>query len=201
MKRMTGTTMALGLILFFLITASSAADRAAPSAVGGFTLNSSIDDYQTENHLNYLSEVIYTDLQGFRKGFITYGTCQNKRKILRIKLKYEDGSQDFFSELLQRYKKAFGDNPSFSGDPFGNVKSWKWSFSNEQGQRVTLELQHNLKDTDESIGNMVKLSMPDLMDEERRCFNQLHDTDDNGPAAQAAEKEHLDWSLLIPKQP
>lgn len=199
MRHISIITILLTLAVFFAYDAAHADAPAVPSAVGGFVLNSSIDEYKTKNHANYLNEVIITDLQGFRKGFITYGTCLNEGKILRIKLKYENGSQDFFNELLEQYKAKFGSSPGFSGDPFGNVKSWKWSFTDEQGRRVNLQLQHNLRDTDESIGNMVKLSMPELMNDERRCFNKIHDKDSNSSENQSSGKEILNWDLLLPK--
>jgi len=169
-----------------------------PQRAGGFVLNSSIDDYQINDRGNYLHEAIVTDLKGFRKGFITYGTCQASGKILRIKLKYEDRSASFFDKLLNRYREKFGDNPRFEGDPFGNVKSWKWSFTDEQGQRITLELQHNLRDADESIGNMVKLSMPELLNEERRCFNQRNEINDETAQDSSGGESTIDWELLMP---
>ncbi len=198
MRHRSIITMVLGLIVFLTHANTYAAKSTIPSTVGGFSLDSSIDDYAVENHANYLSEVIITDMQGFRKGFITYGTCQNERKILRIKLKYENRSLEFFNELLKRYKEKFGSKPKFSGDQFGNVKSWKWSFTDEQGRQVNLVLQHNLKDTDESIGNMVKLSLPDLMNDERLCFNKLHEADGNNSKKQATDQKSPDWQLLIP---
>jgi hypothetical protein len=181
-----GITMIIGQAPLAAATAST-----APSSVGGFTLDHSIEEYAIESYANYLNEVIFTDLQGFRKGFITYGTCRNPGKILRIKLKYENKSHDFFKELLSRYREKFGAKPKFSGDQFGNVRSWKWSLSDEQGRRVTLELQHNLVDDEESIGNMVKLSLPELMDDERKCFNERYE------AAEDSEKK-ADWEDLIP---
>ena len=177
---------------------SAASPEKVPKAAGGFTLSSSIEDYPVESHNNYLNEVIVTDLNGFRKGFITYGTCRNPGKILRIKLKYDDRSFKFFQELLKRYKNEFGSKPKFSGDQFGNVKSWKWSFTDENDQRVTLVLQHNLKDTDESVGNMVKLSMPDLMNDERLCFNKRHRSKNTTNTSQSESSESVDWQDLIP---
>ena len=174
-----------------LIPWSAAAEPTAPSSVGGFILDRSIEEYPVKGYAYYLNEMIYTDLKGYRKAFITYGACRNKGKILRIKLKYENKSFDFFKELLSRYREKFGAKPKFSGDQFGNVRAWKWSFTDDQGRRVNLELQHNLRDDEESIGNMVKLSLPDLMNDERRCFNELHD-----PEGGVAEE--ADWKDLIP---
>jgi len=170
----------------------------APTTAGGFSLNTPIENYPIENYANYLNEVIVTNLDGFRKGFITYGTCRNPGKILRIKLKYNDRSFKFFQELLKRYKNEFGAKPKFSGDQFGNVKSWKWSFTDTNDQRVTLVLQHNLKDSDESVGNMIKLSLPDLMDEERLCFNERHRSKSTTNTNQSKNGAKPDWQVLIP---
>ena len=188
-----------GLTLLYdpsLISAASSPEF--PTSAGGFSLNTPIEDYPVANHDNYLNEVIVTDLNGYRKGFITYGTCRNPGKILRIKLKYEDGSFKFFQELLKRYKIEFGPKPKFSGDQFGNVKSWEWSFTDEKDQRVKLVLQHNLKDSDESIGNLVKLSLPDQMNDERLCFNERHDPADGGKS-KSERSEKRNWQLLIPQ--
>lgn len=199
MKHPFVMTLAAGLILGFNLSDAFSTEERIPQRVGGFALNSSIDDYQIEDRGNFLNEVIFTDLEGFRKGFITYGTCHAPGKILRIKLKYEDRSASFFDELLGRYRERFGDNPIFEGDPFGNVKSWKWSFTDEKGRRINLELQHNLRDTDESIGNMVKLSMPELMSEERRCFNRRNERDEETVQNRSESEASVDWELLIPK--
>jgi hypothetical protein len=181
-----GITLILGLS-----PQLTAAAPSAPLSVGGFTLDRSIEDYPVEGYAYYLNEMIYTDLKGYRKAFITYGACRNKGKILRIKLKYEDRSFEFFQELLSRYRDKFGAKPRFSGDQFGNVRAWKWTFTDEQDRRINLELQHNLRDDEESIGNMVKLSLPDLMNDERRCFNELHDPEDG-------TVEEVGWEDLIP---
>jgi len=199
MKQLPRAALVISLLISFSLTDAQSEETTPPLSAGGFTLNSSIENYEFEHLGNYLDEVIFTGLKGFRKGFITYGTCQSPGKILRIKLKYQEKSTSFFNDLLTRYREKFGDNPSFDGDPFGNVKSWKWSFIDEQGRRINLELQHNLRDTDESIGNMVKLSMPELMNEERLCFNRLHDNDDDSVTKPSEGPDHFDWDALIPQ--
>ena len=182
--------------LFLLVQSSAIADEnRVPSSAGGFTLNTQIKDYGVSSYENYLKEVIFTDLESYRKGFITYGVCNRPGEVLRIKLKYQNKSYKFFEQLLNKYRESFGEKPKFTGGAFGNVKSWKWSFTNDQDQRVTLVLQHNLKDSDESMGNMLKLSLPDLMNEERICFNKTH-PQKSGSDAPASE---ADWSKLIPQ--
>lgn len=198
MQQLSTAALFICLLIGFSRTDAHSAESAPPLTAGGFTLNSSIEGYEFDDQGNYLHEVIVEGPEGFRKGFITYGTCHSPGKILRIKLKYEDRSASFFDELLTRYREKFGAKPAFDGDPFGSVKSWKWSLTDAEGRRVNLELQHNLRDSDESIGNMVKLSMPELMNEERRCFNRLHDSDDDSPDNRSDNEESVDWELLIP---
>lgn len=182
--------------LFLLVQSSASADEhGVPSTAGGFTLKSQIKDYGLPSQENYLKEVIFTSLEGFRKAFITYGNCNNPGEILRIKLKYQNKSYKFYEQLLKKYRHSYGENPKFTGDAFGNVKSWKWSFTNDQDHRVTLVLQHNLKDSDESVGNMLKLSLPDLMNAERDCFNKANFEDSNNDAPES----ETDWTKLIPQ--
>jgi hypothetical protein len=166
-----------------------------PLSMGGFTLNTSIDSYDITRYDNFLKEELVTDIAGFHKGFISYGTCKQPGNIVRIKLKYKDKSYQFFEELLKKYNDAFGSKAKYEGDSFGNVKAWKWSFSDDDGRRVTLVLQHNLKDTDESIGNTVKLSLPDELAAERKCFNEIgfRKQDDN-----KTNESKRDWKTLLP---
>lgn len=193
---MVKTAIHILILLLLAPLAAESAESTVPSSAGGFSLNTKIDTYGVSGYENYLKEIILTDLDGFHKGFITYGTCQRPGEILRIKLKYRDRSNQFFEELLKKYRQSFGQKPKFVGDQFGNVRGWKWSFTNKDGQRVTLELQHNLKDSDESIGNMLKLSLPELMNEERLCFNEAHPEDQEKEKTTDSEP---DWDVLVPK--
>ena len=70
-------------------------------------------------------------------------------------------------------------------------KSQGW----EADSMVTLVLQHNLKDSDESVGNMLKLGLPDLMNAERTCFNKAlsQNSDSDVPESET------DWAKLIPQ--
>ena len=194
--RNTLVTLLCCLIFLSMLTPASANKKIAiPLSMGGFTLNTPIESYDITMYDNFLKEELVTDIEGFYKGFISYGTCKQPGNIIRIKLKYKDKSYQFFEELLKKYNDKFGSKAKYEGDSFGNVKAWKWSFSNEAGRRVTLVLQHNLKDTDESIGNTVKLSLPDELAAERKCFNEI------GYRQQEETKKEesiRDWETLLP---
>ncbi len=158
-------------LLVFNPAASFASDK-APLEVGGFKLGSSIDDYDFISYHNFLKEVVVRDIDGFRKGTIYYGICDRPGELVKIKLKYLDSSAGFYKKLLKRYKKKFGKPDAFIGDSFGIVKAWKWTFVDENNNKILLRLQHNLKNPDESLGVTVKLEMPEQIEAERICFNK-----------------------------
>lgn len=185
---------------FTLIALSNAglanSEPQRPLSAGGFTLGTSINDYSFVSRDNFVKEVIVSDIKGFRKGFITYGTCERPGEILRIKLKYTDKSYPFFEKLLKQYKNKFGSKPKFDGDSFGHVKAWKWVFTDEDGKRVSLILQHNLKNADESIGNMLKLGLPDQLIAERECSNRVDSQTQEGLSEELLTPE---WDVLLPQ--
>ncbi len=182
---------------FLLLTASlSFAGENVPREINGFKLGSSIEEYDFITYRNFLKEVIVEDIGGFRKGTISYGVCDRPGEIVRIKMKYRDSSRKFYNQLLKRYKKKFGKPDEFTGDSFGIVLEWKWRFTDKDNNYVTLSLQHNLKDIEQNIGNMVKLTMPDRIKAERLCFNkQCEKTRVACPVSMQEEN----WENMIPR--
>lgn len=176
-----------------------AADK-VPNEVGGFSLGSDISDYPDVVDTNYLKETVITDWHGFRKGIISYGICKYNNKILKIQLKYEDSSKKYFQKLLAEYKKKFGAPNEWKGDSFGILHIWKWYFVDEQERNVSLILQHNLRNPNENLGNMVKLSFPKLLNEERACFNEMCEQMKSDKDKQRLEDlKKPDWQYLIPR--
>ena len=172
----------------------------APHEVGGIVLGSHIDSYPDIIKHNFMKEVVVTDRYGFRKGIISYGVCKYKKEILRIRLKYEDKSKSFYKTLLAKYKEKYGQPDSWQGDSFGMLHVWKWYFIDKDKNRVSLNLQYNAKDPDETMGSVVKLSYPDRVKEEQICFMQMCDeayeqTDEK----RREEFKKSDWSYLIPR--
>ncbi len=177
-----------------------------PHEIAGFVLGNNIEAYrdaiaqETDMAIRYrdsIHDVQIKPIPGFKSGLITYGTCLDKGRILRIRLKYADASKNFYNQLLKRFKKAFGEPDEWRGDPFHIVINWKWSFTDKDNNRISLQLQHNTKDVEEKIGNTVKLSLPAAIEAEQRCFEK---------ASSASEKEiqkgstaPYDWRLLIPR--
>ncbi len=187
------------LLIFFVILLSATIARAAgnvPREINGFVLGSSIDEYDFITYRNFLKDVIIGEIGGFRKGIISYGVCEKPGEIVRIKMKYKNSSKKFYKQLLKRFKKRFGKPDEFTGDAFGIVLEWKWRFRDENGEYITLTLQHNLKNPDQNIGNMVKLTMPERIKAERECFNKTCKTREmNCPLSMRDES----WDNLIPR--
>ncbi len=171
-------------------------EKNIPTEINGFKLGASIKEYEFLKHRNYLQEVMIDDIGGFRRGSISYGSCERPGEIVRIKLKYKNDSKKFYNQLLKRFKKKFGEPEEFTGDAFGIVLSWKWRFTDKDNNYISLILQHNRKNLSETIGNMVKLSMPDRIEAERLCY------------VKTCEKEKIecpismmsdDWENLVPR--
>jgi len=150
-----------------------------PVHLGGFVLGDDISNYRdrvnmascmTLRYMEYMGEGEIGNIPGFKSGLIAFGTCDRPDKIVRIKLKYEDGSKAFFNQLMERFEKSFGPAHGYQGDPFQIVMGWKWSFKDEKGGRISLVLQHNSMNPEEKIGNSVKLTLTSQMDKERKCF-------------------------------
>lgn len=201
----TSSIMKHFLITFcaFMALAASAARAAVldvPHEVGGFTLGSDISEYPDAMHTNFLKEMVVTEWHGFRKGVISSGICKYSNKILKIDLKYEDSSKEYFQRLLEEYKKKYGPPQEWKGDSFGILHIWKWHFVDSEKRKVSLTLQHNLRDPNESTGNMVKLSYPEMMEEERHCFNKMCEAKKSDTDKERLEElKKPDWQFLIPR--
>ena len=188
------------LTAFFLIPATllQATNIQAPKEIGGFKLGTSIDDYEFISYTNFLKQVVVEDVGAFRKGVIEYGICERPGEIVKIVLKYHDKSESFYRSLLKKYKKQLGEPDKFTGDPFGIVKAWKWHFTDENGERVSLTLQYNQKNYEESQGSVVRMSLPGWIEDERACFNQVCATRQGEmEKTTTPEENHLD--TMIPR--
>lgn len=166
-------------VLFFSLVLTGPVFAKFPIHLGGFSIGNDITLYpekidQTSCQASlanpYIGEGKIKPGPGFKSGFISYGLCDSPNQILRIKLKFIDPSKKFYNTLLKRYKKALGEPSEYKGDSFQTMIAWKWSFSNDQGQTLSLILQHNIAVEDEKMGNAVKLTLTDQLQKERDCY-------------------------------
>ena len=182
-----------------------------PSQVAVFKLSGNIADVRDYvimetalpiRHMENIEEVEIKPLEGFKSGLIAYATCTAPGHIVRIKLKYKDSSKKFYEGLLKRIKKKFGDPSEYRGDPFHILIGWKWSFVNKDGGRISMTLQHNSMDTEEKMGNAIKLTMTSLIEEDKRCY-EVKALDQREKLRQqnriTMEPELSGWNLFVPR--
>ena len=172
----------------------------APHQVSVFVLNRDITDFgdyiimETALPIRYMEnieEVEIKPIKGLKSGLIAYATCAAPGHVVRIKLKYKDASKSFFEDLLKRIKNKYGDPDEYRGDPFRILIAWKWSFTDKDGNRISMTLQHNSQDADEKRGNAIKLTMINLVEEDQRCYNEK--------ALDHREKlRQRDWKVIDP---
>lgn len=194
--------VSLGLALLY----PAAGLSAAPGGIAGFDLGRQLEEYENQvmydtlfplRHSKFINEIEIVAPEGYKNGLLWVGNCSQKGKIMRVRLKYADSSKKFYKELLRRYKQKFGDPAEWQGDPFHIVIAWKWSFTDPQGNQISLVLQHNTRDEEESIGNTVKLTMWNLIDAERACYREK--TFPESKKKRSANKTLPPWDQLIPQ--
>ena len=180
----------------------------APHELAGFAIGGRVDDFKDQvemdtalpiRYLESLKEVEAKYIKGFKIGLVTYGTCIEPSRIVRLKFKYADNSKKFFDKLLERYKANLGKPDEWRGDPFHIVIAWKWSFKDKDGNNISLILQHNTRDEEEKQGNAVKMTMWNLMLEEGRCFEQKHPETAGPPNFTFKDPANVNWKPLIPR--
>jgi hypothetical protein len=183
----------------------------APHQVAVFKLDGSIGDVKDYvimetalpiRYMENIEEVEIKPIQGIKSGLIAYATCAAPGQIVRIKLKYKDLSKEFFEKLLKRIKDKYGEPNEYRGDPFHILISWKWSFVDDKGNRISLTVQHNSLDTEEKMGNAIKLTLTNLIEEDQRC-HKTKGLDKRQNLRQRKSKlmtpELTGWDLFVPQ--
>jgi hypothetical protein len=180
----------------------------APRSLAGFVLGGRMSDFENRvdmntviatRYLESLKEVEAKEIRGYKTGLVTYGTCIQPPRIVRLKFKYADSSKSFFDALLKRYKMNLGQPDKWRGDPFHIVIAWKWHFTDKDGNRISIILQHNTRDEEEKQGNSVKMTMWNLMLDEDRCFEKHHPETAKPPNFTFKGPDSVNWTPLIPR--
>ncbi len=197
----------LTITICFLLVPDVLAE--VPYEIAGFKLGDNIEDYHDKirmetvlpiRYAESLKEVEIRSIPGYKSGLITYGECAVPGRILRINLKYEDFSRKFYNKLLNKFKKRFGRPDRWRGDPFHVLVAWKWSFTDDNGNRISMVLQHNVEDATRKVGNVLKMSVVNFLEEEIECFEKLKsDRGETEIEPRVNRKEHIDWELFIPR--
>jgi hypothetical protein len=204
-------------MFFFILVATillfpnhSSADN-APSKIAGLSLGKQIamfvDLVQMETSIvlpdrQHLREVRIRETDGYKSGVVVFGTCSKPGQIVRIKLKYVYEDKNFFDELLEKFKKTFGEPDEWRGDPFHVIIAWKWSFRDENGDKIGMILQHS-RDEDYKWGNSIKLTNSTLMEQERLCSEKKNKepggSKETKPASKKRQLSEKDYQRFIPQ--
>lgn len=198
----------LTLILFIWPSICPSAE--APHELAGFVLGGKLSDHINKvemdtvlpvRYLESLKEVEAEDIWGFKTGLVSYGTCMDPPRIVRLKFKYADASKTFYDELLRRFKARFGKPDEYRGDPFHIVVAWKWSFVDENNNDISLILQHNTRDEEEKQGNSIKMTMWKLFNREILCFEKKHpiSAESKDTNFKFNKTDSINWEHFIPR--
>lgn len=193
----------LFLLLFPLLAPCTLQGEEAPTRIAGFVIGRDVSAFKEHldmstslpvRYLESLKEVEIANTPGFKSGLIAYSTCADPNKVVRIKLKYADASEDFFNKLFTHIKSRFGEPDRYRGDSFGMVTSWKWSFTDRRGHALSLIISHNTMDVDEKMGNAIKLTDITALTDEQKCFEKLAPQ-----GAEAKMPRKLVWDDFLPR--
>ncbi|MGD1972419.1 MAG: hypothetical protein PVH37_07935 [Desulfobacterales bacterium] len=182
-----------------------------PHQISVFVLNRDIADFKDYvimesalpiRYMENIEEVEIKSIKGLKTGYIAYATCAAPGHIVRIKLKYKDSSKKFFKDLLKQIEKKYGEPDEYRGDPFHILIAWKWSFIDKEGNRISLNLQHNFQDPNQKMGNAIKLTMWNLVEEDQQCYRRK--ADDPREKLRQRNGKVLDsglsgWDLYLPR--
>jgi hypothetical protein len=182
----------------------------APHELAGFVLGDKMSAHMVNvkpntdlplRYLESLKEIETKKIWGYKTGLIAYTTCITPPQIVRIKFKYADASKSFYDALLKRFKQRFGEPDEYRGDPFHIVVAWKWSFTDEKNNNISLILQHNTRDEEEKQGNSIKLTMWNLFKQEIRCFEGKQPEPDASESTNFSfnKKDAINWEQFIPR--
>jgi len=195
-------------VIILAISGTSFAET--PHQLGPFILGHDISEFSdfvqmdTSLPIRYMEsvrEVEIKPLKGFKSGLIAYGTCAAPpNRVVRIKLKYSDGTKAFYQKLKKRIDNRFGKSDEYRGDPFHIVIGWKWSFVDTDNNTITLILQHNTRDEEEKMGNSIKLTMTNLLESDWECYNNKAPAEKaDGNVTEPQELEQTGWDLFVPR--
>ena len=204
MKKILIVTV-IGIITFLFnpVYAAEVPHRLAGFELGG-VMNEHKDLVKLETilpirYFETLKEVETKEIDGFKTGLITFGTCSEPWRIVRFKFKYADSSKRFYKNLLKRFKKRFGEPNEWRGDPFHIVLAWKWSFTDKDNNTISLILQHNTRDQEEKQGNSIKMTMWNLIEKETRCYEEKRAETDQTSSKPGRKSKKIDWDKYIPQ--
>ena len=201
---------AVVVTILLLLPTYVSADK-APRQIAGLVLGEQVATFvdlvrmETAIQLRdrkYLREARIRESDGYRSGTVSFGNCNKPGQIVRIKLKYEYSDKKFYNELLDQLKKKFGEPDEWRGDPFHVIIAWKWSFTDEDNNKISLVLQHS-RDEDYKWGNSVKFTNTTLLEQEQNCYQKKYPGKSDSQKSKASAKRRKlkaeDYQRFVPE--
>lgn len=196
---------ALVAALALVFWAGTCMAHSAPLEIAGVKLGEDKSAYEDKidavSHLTDISHPYVTvaalkPVPGYRSGYVAYGNCAAKGRIVRVKMNYEDGSKEFFEKILAALKKRHGEPREWRGNPFGSLRVWKWTLTDPAEGEISMVLQHYAGD-DESFtrGNSIRLTASRLMKAEQECYRAVRPSMSDAPKLQGVRELGLDHFL------
>jgi hypothetical protein len=196
------------ICLLFLPEVSSAAP---PKSLAGVALGASVDDISDKIDMStslplwgapYLSKVSLKPVEGFRSGYVVYGTCKNIGRIIRIKMSYEDEGEELYHRLHIALAKRYGKAAEWRGNPFGTLRVWKWSMKDPSHNSISIIIErYEGEDDSFTPGNSIRLTNSTLMEEEKACYEAKPKELQGGKNAGTSAATHgeLDLDRYLPQ--
>lgn len=171
--------LAAALVVLVAAGTALAAQAGAPLEMAGLRLGSDLsavadqlvmETRVTDDTYAGLASIQQKPRRGFRSVYASFGECSSKGRLLRIKCNYELDAKHWFEKILATLKSRYGNPTAWRGDPFGNLKVWKWSLKDPDLGNVSLILSYYPGDDDAfTKGISLRLSAQDLVDLEADC--------------------------------
>jgi len=187
-----------------LFAATALAQPPAPDSLSGLVLGSAVKDNGDRLEPDgrkpledepWLERIRVKPDEFFGGGYVMAGSCAAKGRILRIKLKYRDETLDFFRKLIGTLLNRYGNPAEYKGDLGGEVMGNKWSFTNKNGESISLIVQRAQNgDPDITQGTVIKLANQTLMEAERSCYGFKH-PEKNQEAAACPPQQNFEGYL------
>lgn len=171
----------VAVVLGVLLLAAAGQARAVegPESLAGIRLGQTVESQAAKLvpaeaervlHRPSLGVMPVAPQKGYRSGYVDYGLCAAKGRVVRIKMNYADDSLTFFNRILEALKKRYGEPKEWRGNAFGTLRTWKWSLKSPNGLAVSLILMHYVgEDGAFTDGNSIRIAATDLVRAEEVC--------------------------------
>ena len=174
-----GLALAAVMVFTLLLAGRPALAAEAPDSLAGIRLGATVEEQAAKLvpveankafHRPALGIMPVAALKGFRSGYVDYGMCAAKGRVVRIKMNYADDSLEFFNRILEALKKRYGEPKEWRGNAFGTLRTWKWSLKSKELGAVSLILMHYAGDDGAfTDGNSIRIAATDLVRAEEVC--------------------------------